>query len=843
MLPRTEPKLQPDAPKTLKTLVQTEFYTKWTALAEIVHRIKNADVWTRPWLGWVVAYAFVLIVCLFNRQISMTALITMYASAKEVTSSVVLEALTLGFLEDFVCATYFVFILWVTDLLREGRESAKFQILSNIATFSVSWLMYLVVMLPTWTDLLLVRMRGMRFTFDLVAMAIDEKDNVSAVPISSEELQEVGENAAILLLLATLFATLRTLAPWMDLTSWNPVKALCGRESYDQIPDLEEDGEEETKRLNESGGDIEDRTTSQVKDVVQIDQMEVSRMMPNQEDSDHQVLLPRLKRKWHYKHGLSTVIGLVSLPIAVVMVSCSTSPLVAYSALNTSLNELFGHVLQPHLSSSNYTLPWPEKFIHTATEKFTLFGSNTLYRRTTGFQGPKAFDVNISVTDPPNVLVVVVESFRYHDSRHLVGATDPSNLFKGTNLTITPNFDKWANRGVTLRNLWSSWRTSRSVESLLYAQLPYDNVIKSGMTGGRNDTNLSGLPQLFTAKGYETFFTTGCRLDYDQWDLFLPSHGFDTVWGRNEMMLLAESDLGIRRDEWHNQEHRGLTWGVHDDLSFQLLGDLMINKTREQRRRVAKKKLKKPVFLTHYTISSHVDFKQRPRWYDEAAKPDFSALYAGEKYASNIKNYLEMRYFTDVQLGKFMDRMDREGILKDSIVVIVGDHGQGPEFGNDVPEDRDVSVTRVAGSIIAEGRLGDSVGLIVDDATEQYDLLNTLADITGVPDGGFVQDGVGRSLKRKIPFGERVVFSNNPSRKMSIVRGHQRLRYDRMTDSVLLHDADSDHDMEFDLFLNLTAKEQAEWLRWRNDGRLANEYFTRRWDKKCFLAAECTSTN
>nr|KAE8944864.1 hypothetical protein PF009_g5475 [Phytophthora fragariae] len=148
-------------------------------------------------------------------------------------------------------------------------------------------------------------------------------------------------------------------------------------------------------------------------------------------------------------------------------------------------------------------------YIHP-TEKHELFGDDSLYRRTTGFQGDLAFDVKVSKENPPNVLVIAVESFRYQDSRYLVGEEDPSNLFKGTNMTITPNFDRWAKRGVALRNMWSSTPTSRSLESLLFAQVPYDSTVKTGITGGRKGTKLSGLPQLFKAKEYEIFFTTGC---------------------------------------------------------------------------------------------------------------------------------------------------------------------------------------------------------------------------------------------------------------------------------------------------------------------------------------------
>ncbi|KAG3237140.1 hypothetical protein PI124_g17866 [Phytophthora idaei] len=379
--------------------------------------------------------------------------------------------------------------------------------------------------------------------------------------------------------------------------------------------------------------------------------------------------------------------------------------------MNVTLNELFSHALEPTVTKEDSSAFWAETFIHNTTEKFTLFGPDTFYRRTTGFQGGLSFDVEVSADNPPNVLLIAVESFRFHDSHYLVGDEDPSNLFKGKNFTVTPNFDKWAKRGIALRKFWSSIRTSRALESLLFGQIPYDSAVNTGTSSGRKDTELAGLPQLLSAKGYETFFTTGSTTDYDHWDIFLPTHGFDNVWNNRKFVKLAESDLGITHDQWSGPEARGLHWGVHDDVSFQLLGDLLVNKTKEQRHRMAQGGDKNPLFLTHFTISSHGPFTERPQWYAESEKPDFSVLYQDEEpeSAERHKNYLEMRYFTDLELGKFMDRMASEGVLNDTIVVITGDHG-GSTTGEEV------SGLRVAGAIIAEGRLGDSVGLIIEDA-------------------------------------------------------------------------------------------------------------------------------
>ncbi|OWY97645.1 hypothetical protein PHMEG_00031777 [Phytophthora megakarya] len=510
--------------------------------------------WKEPWLGWCFAYVFVLVFFSAYRWVTIDTLMAMYGDVKEISLSVEIGVRVLGLLEDVVCATYFVCILWVFDLavqavkkrykFQGGRTNNSFEkqtriarLVSKIATFLVSWLSFVMMMMPFVGDMLLIHFRQIRLSFDLMKMVITERDYISAAPIARSEFDAGYMNGAVVIIAATLFATAAVL-----------------------------------------------------------------------------------------------FMGLVGFPILVIAISSSCSPIVAYSAMNMPLNLVFPDIL----------LPAPEKITR---------------------------------------------------------------------------------------------------QDIAY------NVI-----------------------------------------------------------ALAENHMNISYENWVGPDARRFPWGVHDDISFQIVGDLLVNKTIEQSARTARGEPKKPMFITHYTISSHEPFKAKPRWYEEMEKPDFGGLFWSEKRALSTKNYLEMRYFTDLELGKFMDRMEKEGVLNDTIVVILGDHGRAPEVqGSDT---RALSVTRVPATIIAEGRLGESVGLMIDDAVEQYDILNTLADITGVPEGGFLQDGVGRSLKRKIPFGERVVFSNNPAHKMSIVRGHQRLQYDRVADSVLLHNTDTDHDMHVDLFPNLTTEEQ-----------------------------------
>ncbi|KAG6621875.1 uncharacterized protein IUM83_07444 [Phytophthora cinnamomi] len=777
-----------------------------------------ADLQSAPWLGWLCVYAFVLFCFSASRCLALRQLVMMYSSPRDYTWSVKLAALSLGFVEDLVCTTYFVCALWLFDVLKlevgnrlgaEGgkrRWCMKSQSVGTVATFVVSWLLFFAMMTPFVADLLLVVNRDMRFTFDLVTMAINEKEFASAAPISTEEIHRGYVGAAVLVVVTTLFACVRVKASWSDLSVWNPTHVVASPEGT------------RTRTCNVK---VASESASSGVKYVEVALEEGANRLDSPSNNDEvtdklsSVKEGPTKQKILYHHISRVVIilmGVVVAPSVAVSLRRACTPLVAYVGMNATLNELFGHAFQP--ASIDVKLI-AGLYIHP-TEKHELFGDDSLYRRTTGFQGDLAFDVKISKENPPNVLVIAVESFRYQDSRYLVGQEDPSNLFKGTNMTITPNFDRWAKRGVALRNMWSSTPTSRSLESLLFAQVPYDSTVKTGITGGRKDTKLSGLPQLFKAKEYETFFTTGCTTRFENWDVFLPTHGFETVLESNEIMALAESELGIPHGDWMNDEHRGFNWGVHDDISLQILGTVLVNKTSEQRERLSQGHAKKPLFITHYTISSHAPFKERPTWYANADKPDFSAIYQDEKHAEDIKDYLEMRYFTDMQLGKFMDRMEKEGILNDTIVVIVGDHGQAPEA--DVTNTHEEAVTRVAGAIIAEGRLGDAAGLVIEDAVEHYDILNTLADITGQPEGG-----------------------NDPSRKMAIVRGHQRLRYDQVTASMLLHDTETDFAMNNDLFSNLTAEAQTEWKNWRLYGRRVTAYFKQRLDGNCLLAVDCTS--
>ncbi|KAJ8525974.1 hypothetical protein ON010_g15198 [Phytophthora cinnamomi] len=524
-------------------------------------------------------------------------------------------------------------------------------------------------------------------------------------------------------------------------------------------------------------------------------------------------------------------------------------------------------------SSSIGTKPFSE-FIERETELCQVFDENSLYRRTLAFDGPLAFDIKVDREERPNVLLLVMESFRMQDSRFLLNSALEEEVEAATasllppNVTLTPNFDRWASRGVALRNMWSTWRTSRSIETLLFGQMPYDSVTETGTTSGRVGTNLTGLPQLFKAKGYDTIFTTGTRTDYDYWDTFLPSHGFDTVLDRWGLVDIVENELKL--DNWAEGNHVLTYWGIHDDLSYTALSHII--RTRQFAQNVAKQQAERdaaaaklktpnnvtekplpvttastnPWFATHYTISSHVPFHERPDWFFHYATEhreemeQFAPLYKGHEHEELIRDYVEMRYFSDMVFGRFMEQLEKDNVLKDTIVVVVGDHGQAPELGSATPEQDQIASSRVAGAIIAEGRI--KAPAVVDDAASQSDMLNTLADIVGLPVGGLLQSSIGHSLKRLPPkgAGKRVAYSNNPATNLAAVVGNIRLHFFADgSDAVRAYHTQRDPRQEHDLMGELSDERVRELLQICADGRALNAYFKHRWDHNCLLQPIC----
>lgn len=128
-------------------------------------------------------------------------------------------------------------------------------------------------------------------------------------------------------------------------------------------------------------------------------------------------------------------------------------------------------------------------------------------------------------------------------------------------------------------------------------------------------------------------------------------HGYkETFWNRNVMYKNFQFDHFYSEKDYNINETVGL--GL-SDKSF-------LNQSVDKI-----KSLKEPYYSFVITLSSHFP-------YDDVKK--YGNFDVGNMEGSLLGNYLKAIHYTDQQLGMFLDKLDKEGIMKDSVVVIYGDH-------------------------------------------------------------------------------------------------------------------------------------------------------------------------
>ncbi|KAF1328536.1 Sulfatase-like protein, partial [Globisporangium splendens] len=158
--------------------------------------------------------------------------------------------------------------------------------------------------------------------------------------------------------------------------------------------------------------------------------------------------------------------------------------------------------------------------------------------------------------------------------------------------------------------------------------------------------------------------------------------------------------------------------------------------------------LQEPYFIDMYSITSHNPWAL-PNFYEV---PDLSNLYTRFN-----KKYLDSMYFSDEMLGKFIRDLREKGLMKNTIVVIQGDHGYGRMEHDNNPSIADSGVydevTHVPFLILADDFLSESEkGMQINQLTMQGDLMATIADILGVSEQEpLYQHGYGHSMKRRRP--------------------------------------------------------------------------------------------
>jgi lipoteichoic acid synthase len=209
---------------------------------------------------------------------------------------------------------------------------------------------------------------------------------------------------------------------------------------------------------------------------------------------------------------------------------------------------------------------------------------------------------------------------------------------------ITPNLNKWINKSLYFDNYYYQVSAGNTSD----AEFMSNNSLYPAASGSAyyrySGNTLDSLPNKLRYEGYSTAAYHGYVESFWNRNVMYETEGFDNFYGESSFDLNDELGLGL------------------SDKSF-LTQSLEKIQT-----------MKEPYYSFLITLSSHYPFD------GGAAYGDFNT---GAYEGTLMGDYLTAIHYTDQQLGMFLDELEKNGTLDDTLVVIYGDHSAIPKEYSD----------------------------------------------------------------------------------------------------------------------------------------------------------------
>lgn len=234
-------------------------------------------------------------------------------------------------------------------------------------------------------------------------------------------------------------------------------------------------------------------------------------------------------------------------------------------------------------------------------------------------------------TQPVNLILVYLESF----SEMLTENEDYPDL--------TPRLDAMKRRFKSDQTNYSSaYVTIEGIANSQCGTLMNMDYANNSLTTAKG--RLPALPclgDILHEAGYKQVYLGGSGLEFAGKGAFLNEHGYDEVLGWEHWL-----DGGYRQTE--------NLWGLPDTILF----DEAFDRIRQLQSQSI------PFNLTMLTLGTHLPGFQ----YDGC--PEYTGV-ANEAFLNGI-------HCTDYLVGKFVDQLEAQGVLGNSVLLIQGDHGIFP---------------------------------------------------------------------------------------------------------------------------------------------------------------------
>lgn len=201
---------------------------------------------------------------------------------------------------------------------------------------------------------------------------------------------------------------------------------------------------------------------------------------------------------------------------------------------------------------------------------------------------------------------------------------------------ITPKLNEWARRSFHFSRFFpqtSFGSTSDAEFCALNSLLP---TAEGVVVRSYDQNDFRSLPAILRDHGYSTVAMSVCR----------PS-----LWNMANM----HQAYGFQRRYYYDEFARG------PEMPQTILDDRFLEHARELLRRQPR-----PFFAHLLTLTGHTPFT----W----VRPEHQKLRLGALEGTTLADYLHTAHFVDAALGHFLDGLEADGLGKDCVVFIYGDH-------------------------------------------------------------------------------------------------------------------------------------------------------------------------
>ncbi|WP_035166190.1 LTA synthase family protein [Caloramator sp. ALD01] len=360
----------------------------------------------------------------------------------------------------------------------------------------------------------------------------------------------------------------------------------------------------------------------------------------------------------------------------------------------------------------------------------------------------------------------------FNKKENIEGENEYKGLFKGKNLIyiqveslenfvinksvngkeITPNLNRLLKNSIYFNNYHEQTHNGISSDGDLIVNTSLFPVRRGSTFFRYPDNTYNSLPKILKKYGYYTHAIHSDKGPYWNWMRALYSIGFDKC--TDETSFNVDEKIGL---------------GLSDESYLKQIVPLI--KTQRQ-----------PFYTFIVTLTSHMPFNIDEKYRGLNLNKELNESYLG--------GYFESIHYTDKCLGMFIDELDKQGLLDNTVVVISGDHeGVHKYYQNSIEnlsqkEDWWLVNNKEIPLIVyhkgMEQRTIDTIGGQVDllpticyllgiESREYQDtamgrvLLNTNLNFTVLDDGrviGEVDEEIKRHALKGIEISDKIISSN-----------------------------------------------------------------------------------